>query len=56
MPLVEVSVKKGAFTTDEIERFSEDVMDQVVKTYKKLKGKEPHVWITFRELAGVKIK
>jgi len=57
MPLVEISVKKEAFTAEELEKFGKDVMDQVVKTYKELKGKEPaHVWVTFRELAGVKIK
>jgi len=41
MPLVEISVKKGAFTAEELEQFAKDVMDQILKTYKELKGKEP---------------
>lgn len=53
MPLVEISMKKGAFTAEEIEKFGNEIKEQVVKTYKEIKGSEPHVWVTFRELVGL---
>jgi len=56
MPLVEISVRKGSLTEEEIEKFGKAIMNQVVQTYKELKGREPRVWVTFRELAGLQIK
>lgn len=57
MPLVEISVRKEALTAEEIEKFGEAIMEQVVKTYKELKGREPRVvWVIFRELVGTKIR
>jgi hypothetical protein len=53
VPLVEISVRKGAFTDDELSTFGEEIKNQVVNTYRDLKGREPQVWVTFRELESI---
>lgn len=53
MPLVEITVRKGSLTDEQIAKFGEVIRDQVVKTYKEMKGTEPHVWVMFREIIGL---
>jgi len=53
LPLVEITVRKGSLTDEQIAKFGEVIRDQVVKTFKEMKGTEPPVWVMFREIIGL---
>lgn len=51
MPIVELSVRKGAFTAEQKVKMGRDITEYMIKAYKELRGLEPrHVDVLIREL------
>lgn len=50
MPLVEITVGQGMFTSEEKLRLTRAVQGALVEEYKAIKGRTPKSWVFVREL------
>ena len=52
MPLVEITVMQGSFTSAEKLRLTRVVQKALEEEYKAIKGRTPKSWVLVRELDG----
>jgi 4-oxalocrotonate tautomerase family enzyme len=52
MPIVEISVSEGAFTSEQRTSLGKALNDKVTEFYQNVKGVKPNVWVIVREVPG----